>query len=77
MRPHHDAAESRKTGQEAQSSGGADYDEQDAQTQARTRESWDAETERAIADLDLPAEFRAAGRSWTEADEDGRVIRRG
>ncbi|MEV7431895.1 hypothetical protein AB0N29_19950 [Nocardioides sp. NPDC092400] len=74
MRPHHDDGESPDSGGEAQFS--ASYDERDGQTQARTRKGWDADIEAAIADLDLSAEFRAAGRTWAEADEKGQVFRR-
>jgi hypothetical protein len=35
-----------------------------------------AELDSAAPGLDLTAEFTAAGRSWSELDEDGNVVRR-
>ena len=54
--------------------GAGSYDDLSVREQAVVRESWDRGVERRIAALDLAAEFRAAGRSWTEADEHGHPV---
>lgn len=52
------------------------YDSAAPQVQARVRVHWDQRAEEARANLDLAAEFEAAGREWSEVDDDGRVVRR-
>lgn len=42
--------------------------------QAVVRAAWDERFESALAAIDLAAEFRAAGDTWSEADVDGNVI---
>lgn len=56
--------------------GRASYDELNAREQALLRAEW---TERMTAlreNLDLEAEFTAAGESWTDADVRGAVVER-
>lgn len=55
-------------------SGEASYDELGERGQAVVRADWDERVARRRAGLDLAAEFAEAGRSWTEADADGRPV---
>ena len=57
--------------------GQAPYDDLGERGQAVVRAMWDEQTAQRLARLDLAAEFTQAGRSWTEADEQGRVVGRG
>lgn len=57
--------------------GQASYDALGALGQAVVRANWDEQMAERRARLDLAAEFTRAGRSWTEADEQGRTIERG
>jgi hypothetical protein len=52
------------------------YDELDAEQQAVVRAEWSERIEDRIAQLDLADEFSAQGRSASELDEHGRVVRR-
>lgn len=56
--------------------GEATYDGLDERGQAIVRASWDEQIAQRLARSDLAAEFTRSGRSWTEADEQGRAIRR-
>ncbi len=40
------------------------------------RAEWAKRIEQRLAELDITGEFAAAGRSWVEFDEDGRVMER-
>ena len=53
------------------------YDDLDERAQAIVRASWDDQVTERLARLDYSAEFTQAGRSWTEADEQGSVVVRG
>ncbi|MFS0895412.1 TA system antitoxin ParD family protein [Microbacterium sp. 179-I 3D3 NHS] len=57
--------------------GVAAYDDLDEHGQAVVRATWDEQVVERRARLDLAAEFRAAGRTWTEADSAGRAVTRG
>lgn len=50
---------------------GADKDDR-----APVGSAWDVEIEASIKQLELVREFREAGRTWSEADAQGRVTRR-
>ncbi|WP_244301060.1 hypothetical protein [Leucobacter insecticola] len=52
------------------------YDTLEHRDQAVVRASWDERITERIASLDLAAEFTQAGRSWTEADEQGNAVTR-
>ncbi len=52
------------------------YDSVGDAEQAVVRASWDAGVEEALDALDLAAERAAEGASWTELDDDGRVVTR-
>lgn len=51
------------------------YDELDAEQQAVVRADWGERIEDRIAQLDLAEEFSAQGRSYSELDEHGRIVR--
>lgn len=51
--------------------GDAPYDERG---QAIVRAKWNEQMAERRANLDLAAEFTKAGRSWTEADDQGSVV---
>lgn len=54
------------------------YDDLRERDQAIVRASWDEQVAERLAGLEFSAEFTQAGRSWTETDEQGRVVvRRG
>lgn len=57
--------------------GQASYDDLDEREQAVVRATWDVRAAEMLSRLDLAAEFTAAGRSWTEADEEGRPVAQG
>ncbi len=57
--------------------GEAAYDELGERGQAVVRAIWDEEMAKRLARLDLATEFTQAGRSWTEADEQGDAVVRG
>lgn len=57
--------------------GEASYDDLDELGQAMVRASWDERIAERLVHLELAAEFTKAGRSWTEADAQGRAVRRG
>lgn len=52
------------------------YDELGEAAQAERRAEWERRIAARIAALDLEAEFRREGRSWSELDERGRLRRR-
>ncbi|MGV8881140.1 MAG: TA system antitoxin ParD family protein [Rhodoglobus sp.] len=52
------------------------YDALAERDKAVVRANWDEQVEKRIANLDLAAEFTAAGRSWTDADEQGEPVAR-
>lgn len=52
------------------------YDEIGAREQAVVRAGWMEGVRNRIARINLEEEFRAAGESWSEADEDGNVVTR-
>ena len=52
------------------------YDELAPKQQAASRADWSERIEDRIATLDLAEEFAAQGRSSSELDEDGRIVRR-
>lgn len=54
--------------------GEAEYDDLDRRSQALVRVKWDQQMAERRARLDLAAEFTRAGRSWTEADEQGHTV---
>ncbi|SEH65896.1 ParD-like antitoxin of type II toxin-antitoxin system [Leifsonia sp. CL147] len=54
--------------------GEAAYDDLGERGQAIVRAVWDEEMAKRLARLDLAAEFTAADRSWTEADEQGNAV---
>lgn len=56
---------------------GYEYDDLDERHQAVVRANWDEQMAERLAKLDLAAEFTQAGRSWSEADEQGHVVKRG
>ncbi|WP_200809763.1 hypothetical protein [Demequina sp. NBRC 110054] len=53
---------------------GGSYDELTEAQQAQARELWSAQMTERIASLDLAADFEAAGRQYSELDEDGNVV---
>lgn len=55
--------------------GQAAYDDLGERDQAVVRANWDEQAAERLARLDLVAEFTQAGRSWTEADEQGRAVK--
>lgn len=57
--------------------GEASYDGLGDRGQALVRASWDEQRAEGLAMLNLAAEFTEAGRPWSEADEQGGVVRRG
>lgn len=57
--------------------GQAAYDDLGERGQAVVRAIWDEEMAERRGRLDFAAEFTQAGRSWTEADEQGRAVARG
>ncbi|TJY67342.1 hypothetical protein E4J89_15790 [Arthrobacter sp. CAU 1506] len=57
--------------------GDAPYDDLDEYGQAIVRADWDEQVTERLNRLDLAAEFRQSGRSWSEADEQGSVVVRG
>lgn len=54
--------------------GAAPYDDLDPREQALVRAEWDERVRERREQLDLAAEFTAAGRSWSELDEHGNVV---
>lgn len=58
-------------------SGETPYDDLGERDQAIVRAAWDEEMAERLSRLDLAAEFRRAGRAWTDADERGDAITRG
>ena len=54
-----------------------DLNDLDERGQAIVRVNWNEQRAERRANLDLAAEFTKAGRSWSEADEDGSVVVRG
>jgi hypothetical protein len=54
--------------------GQAAYDDLGERDQAVVRANWDEQVAERLAQLDLAAEFAKAGRSWTEADEQGHAV---
>ncbi len=52
------------------------YDDLGERGQAVVRASWDEQVTQRLASLDLAAEFTRVGRSWSEADDQGGVVRR-
>lgn len=56
--------------------GRASYDELSAREQAVVRAEWSERMTALRENLDLAAEFTAAGESWTEADADGGPVKR-
>ena len=56
--------------------GKAPYDSLADPEQAVVRSAWDERVESALADLDLAAELRESGQSWSEADAEGNLVRR-
>lgn len=57
--------------------GSRTYDGLDAKAQAIVRAEWSERMDQLRTELDLAADFSAAGRSWVELDADGTVIERG
>jgi hypothetical protein len=57
-------------------SGATAYDDLGPEDQAVVRVEWSERLEERRRALDLAAEFTAAGRSWVELDDDGRVVER-
>lgn len=57
--------------------GVSSYDSLTEREQAIVRAEWDDQVVERLGALDLAAEFTAAGRSWTDADEHGRPVLRG
>lgn len=55
-------------------SGARAYDDVSVAAQARVRAVWDQRVADARNSLDLAAEFREQGRSWSECDADGKVL---
>lgn len=53
------------------------YDDLDERSQTIVRASWNEQAAERLACLDLAAEFTQAGRSWTEANEQGAPVVRG
>lgn len=56
--------------------GDGSYDALAEREQAVVRAAWDERIATGIAGLDFEKEFTAAGESWSEADDDGRVVAR-
>ena len=56
--------------------GQAAYDDLGARRQAVVRAIWDEQMAERLARLDFAAEFTQAGRSWSEADEQGHTVER-
>lgn len=56
--------------------GAKSYDELGESDQAVVREKWSDLIADGVTDLDLMTEFAQTGRSWTEADEEGRAVSR-
>lgn len=50
------------------------YDDAGVEAQRRVREVWGRRMAQRRNRLDLTAEFRAQGRSWSECDADGNVV---
>lgn len=57
--------------------GDGSYDDLSEREQAIIRAAWGEQMAQRRASLDLAAEFRAAGETWTEADDQGNVVVRG
>ncbi len=53
--------------------GNESYDALAEREQAVVRAAWDERIATGIAELDLAGEFEAAGESWSDADDEGRV----
>lgn len=56
---------------------GYEYDDLEERDQAVVRASWNEQIEKRRASLNFAEEFTRAGRSWTEADAQGRVVKHG
>jgi hypothetical protein len=56
-------------------SGEAPYDALNDRDQAVVRASWEDRMSSQLADLNFAEEFAASGRSWSEADTDGNLVR--
>jgi hypothetical protein len=56
-------------------SGEASYDALTEKDQAVVRASWDDRMSSHLADLNFAEEFTASGRTWSEADADGNLVR--
>ncbi len=56
--------------------GAASYDSLASHQQRVVRKVWAQRTAGLLAALDLQSQFRAAGQSWVELDDDGAVVRR-
>ncbi len=54
--------------------GDGSYDALAEREQAVVRAAWDERITEDIAGLNFEQEFTAAGQSWSEADDDGRVV---
>jgi len=52
------------------------YDELASEQQAVVRADWSERIEDRISELDLADDFSAEGRSYSELDADGRIVRR-
>ncbi|MBE5408359.1 hypothetical protein [Mycobacteroides abscessus] len=53
------------------------YDDLPEREQAIIRAEWDYRIAQRRGELDLEAEFAAAGESWSESDDNGNLIIRG
>ena len=56
--------------------GAASYDSLDPKAQAVVRAAWSARMDELRGTLDLAASFEAAGRTWVELDDAGKVVER-
>ncbi len=54
--------------------GRADYDDLTEPEQAAVRAAWAEQIQAARSALNFERDFRAAGESWSEADQDGSLI---
>lgn len=62
---------------EAVLAGDGSYDALQDREQSIVRATWDEEIAERLRSLDLEARFEAAGVEWVEADDEGKVVRRG
>lgn len=56
--------------------GDSSYDALAEREQAVVRSAWDEQIATGIAGLDLEAEFASTGESWSETDDQGRIVTR-